>query len=421
MLKKYFLEEFGISRKDFFIIFSLLLNAFVWYSMTLNIISNVSNTFVFTDTETLTILATYHVAVIASSIAGSILSYKIRRVRFLYLWMFLGVVTSLLPFLIDVITITYVLGICFLWGVSFGLGMPSCLAFFADCSLIENRGRVSGIILFTIIISFFPVALLFKGIRVDLTTNYVISALWRTLGLIVFFLLKPEEKIATEVKKHIPFVSIFHNRHFILYFIPWVMFYLVDRSGESVLRTFLKTLFGANFYSFVQMTGPIIGSFSALIGGMLSDWIGRKRMVIFGFVALGLAYAVIGIAPTNLISWYFYRITDGIAWGILSVSFILILWGDLSQLGAREKYYVIGSMPYFLTGVIQLLSAPYVTMIPPSAVFSLASFFLFVAVLPLMYAPETLPEKKIRLRQLRGYVEKAKKVRKKYLKKSGAS
>jgi len=47
----------------------------------------------------------------------------------------------------------------------------------------------------------------------------------------------------------------------------------------------------------------------------------------------------------------------------------------------------------------------------------LASVFLFLAVLPLLYAPETLPEKKIRLRQLRKYMAAAKKVKEKYTKK----
>jgi len=37
-----------------------------------------------------------------------------------------------------------------------------------------------------------------------------------------------------------------------------------------------------------------------------------------------------------------------------------------------------------------------------------------LAVIPLMYAPETLPEKKIRERELKGYIDKAKKVKEKY-------
>lgn len=75
-------------------------------------------------------------------------------------------------------------------------------------------------------------------------------------------------------------------------------------------------------------------------------------------------------------------------------------------------YYAIGGIPYFLTPLIRVIIAPFV-MLPAYFAFSLASFFLFVAVLPLLYAPETLPEKKIELRQLRKYVEKAKEVREK--------
>jgi hypothetical protein len=36
-----------------------------------------------------------------------------------------------------------------------------------------------------------------------------------------------------------------------------------------------------------------------------------------------------------------------------------------------------------------------------------------LAVLPLMYAPETLPEKRIRERELKQYIEKAKRIREK--------
>ena len=41
--------------------------------------------------------------------------------------------------------------------------------------------------------------------------------------------------------------------------------------------------------------------------------------------------------------------------------------------------------------------------------FRLLHFFLFIAVLPLVYAPETLPEKVMKDRDLNSYVENAKK------------
>jgi hypothetical protein len=48
------------------------------------------------------------------------------------------------------------------------------------------------------------------------------------------------------------------------------------------------------------------------------------------------------------------------------------------------------------------------------AAFSVAAFFLFLAVLPLISAPETLPEKKMELRRLRSFAEEAQKAKEKY-------
>jgi len=53
------------------------------------------------------------------------------------------------------------------------------------------------------------------------------------------------------------------------------------------------------------------------------------------------------------------------------------------------------------------------------AAFSVAAFFLFLAVLPLISAPETLPEKKVELRRLRSFAEEAQKAKEKYERKVG--
>ena len=402
-----FLEESNIIRKDFFIVFILLFNTFAWFFMTLTMIDSILTDLNVTYTQDLVVRAAYFVSIIGSSIVGSILSNKINRLNFLYLWTILGVVTSSSFALVNSLTLIHILILCTLLGVSFGLGMPSCLAYFTACTPIDKRGRMSGIILLTTNLSAPLFMIVFK--MFSLMVNSMILAVWRGFGLIVF-LLKPEEKLASKKKKNVSFISVFHNRSFVLYFIAWLMFCFIDRFERPVLTH----LFGDFYY---LMIGPIIGSFFALIAGVLSDRIGRKRVILYGFVTLGIAYAVIGIAPATIVSWYFFLTVESIATGILWVTFILILWGDLSQSGTREKYYAIGAAPYFLTFVIQLLSAPYIALIPAYAAFSVASFFLFVAVFPLMYAPETLPEKKIQLRRLRKYLEKAKKIREKHVEK----
>ena len=400
--------EGRISLGNFLIIFVLLFNAFTWWYMTRKMLEDIIDNLNVSHTQNTTLWAVYYTALIGTSIVGWVLARKVGRIRFLCLWMTLGTITSLLPMFFNNVTIIHALLICFLLGASFGLGMPSCLAYFADHTLIENRGRVGGTTFFITNLS----APFFAGLLMvsDLTINSITSAVWRGLGLLMFVSLKPEEKFDARTKRNKHFVSILRNKSFTLFFMPWLMFCFLNRLEEPILREFLEP----DFYQLMTMIGAIVASFSALIGGLLSDWIGRKRVVIYGFVSLGLAYALIGIASDFLFSWYFYILIDGIAGGLFMVTFILVLWGDLAQPGTREEYYIIGNIPFFFTDVVRIGATPYIALIPSSAAFSFASFFLFLAVLPLMYAPETLPERKIELRRLRKYAEEAKKVKEKY-------
>lgn len=402
-----FLREFNILRKDFWVVLILLLNTFVWFFMTPTILNNILNGLKITSAENFVVWVAYNIASIGSLIVGGILSAKIKRLKFLYLWIIFGAVTLLLPALFGNFTLMQVLIISVLFGVSFGLGVPSCLAYFADCTLVENRGVTSGIILF--ITNLTAALLLIVTRSFDLTSVLLILAAWRASGLVIF-LLKPEEKVIVKTKNNASFVSVFKDRSFSLYFVAWLIFYFVDRLEKPILNKF----FG-NFDYFV--IGPIIGSIFVLIAGLLCDRIGRKRVVLYGFAALGIGYAVIGIVPAELFSWYLFVTIEGVAWGVLMVTFIMILWGDISKPGTGETYYAIGEIPLFLSNVVQLISVPYITLIPTSSAFSVASFFLFLAVLPLLYAPETLPQRKIELIQFKNYLGAAKKAQEKYLQK----
>jgi MFS family permease len=298
--------------------------------------------------------------------------------------------------------------ISLLLGASFGLGIPSCLAYFADCTVVENRGRIGGITFLIANISVPLLAILFSAF--DFATISVIFALLRGMGLIVFFL-KPEKQPSSQITTSVSFVSILRDKTFLLYFVACSMFPLVDRFERVLVDQFLQ-VWNPNLLDIMGDVEPIVAGFSILIAGLLCDLIGRKKIVLSGFVALGVAYAIIGLAPLYVISWYLYFIVDGVAWGIFLLTFVLILWGDLSQPGTREKYYTLGSVPFFLSYVIpQFLTESLVEQIALSAAFSLASFFLFVAVMLLVFAPETLPEKKMELRRLRKYVEAAKKTK----------
>lgn len=418
MLRR-FLGENSIGKRGFLVITILFLSVFGWYYMTLPVIEGILSDLSPNYTEKLAIWATFYLSIIGASILGTFLSKKVDRLKFLYMWTVLGVVTSLLPALLINVSFWQAWSVSLLLGASFGLGVPSCLAYFADCTVVENRGRVGGI---TFLIAYLSVPLLaILSDIFDLATFSVIFALVRGMGLIVFFQ-KPEKQASSQITTSVSFVSILRDRTFILYFVAWSMFPLVDSFARVLVDNHLEFhYYNADLLGTMGVVEPLVAGLSILIAGLLCDWIGRKKIVLSGFVALGVAYAIIGLFPDINYAWYLYFVVDGVAWGIFSLIFVLILWGDLAQSGSSQKYYTLGSIPFFLNSIIPLmLTQSFVNQIELPIAFSFASFVLFIAVMPLIFAPETLPEKKMELRRLRKFAEDARKAKEKYERKGNS-
>jgi len=361
--------------------------------------------------ENLAIWATFYISTIVTIMLGAFLSKKVDELKFIYAWIIVGAVASLLPAVFINANYSQVWSMSILLGASFGIGLPSCLAYFAEYTNIENRGRIGGISFLTANAS----TLFFVALTemFDLATFSVFFAFLRGLGLIIFFQ-KTEKQPSSQIKRSNSFVSILHDRGFQLYFIAWSMFPIID-SIERVLVDNYLLEWNSDLLESMGIVEPLVLFLSIFFAGLLCDRIGRKKIVLSGFVALGVGYAIIGIIPDLVYSWYLYFIIDGIAWGIFFLIFVLTLWGDLAQSGRSEKYYALGSIPYFLSYIIPLLlPSSFVNKDVFVSAFSVASFFLFIAVIPLVFAPETLPEKKMELRRLRKFAEDAKKAKEKY-------
>jgi MFS family permease len=281
------------------------------------------------------------------------------------------------------------------------------MAYFVDYTIIENRGKLGGLIL---CINGLGTVLFWIMAVNNIILQALTLAIWRGCGLIIFAIIKPSKELEGK-RKSISFASILNQRSFILYIIPWIMFSLIAYLSLPVQLKILDIEI-VKFFSIIESIAA--GAF-AIVGGFLSDTIGRKRITITGFIMLGLAYALLGVYPGNLLSWYFYTLVDGIAWGIFYVIFIITIWGDLSHGASSDKYYALGGLPYFVSNFLRLTIGSHIAeTVSAYAIFSFTAFFLFLAVLPLMFAPETLPEKKLRERELREYIEKAKKIKEKF-------
>jgi hypothetical protein len=394
-----FLINLGISRREFLTIFVLIVNAFTWYFVVFGVLKEILNSVDMMPYEIAMVWSVHFIGVAGATLLGAILPNRvISRNNLLTVWMLFGVISSIIPVFVGTTHIVSISVISFIFGVSFGFGMPSCMGYYSDSTVTENRGRLGGFVYFGMGVGLFLLRMIaMPSLIVELT----VLTIWRGFGLTAFLFLKPRKEHTKSLKTP-SYISILRRRPFLLYFVPWFMFSLIDCLTAPIFPPEIVRMS-------ILIGSTIIGLF-ALVGGILSDLVGRKRVVIAGFVLLGTGYAMLGILPERLISYYFYTVVDSIAWGIFGAVFLIALWGDLSENMMPEKYYAIGGMPFLLSGFLERLVAPHISeIVSVYAVFSLASFFLFLAVLPLMYAPETLPEKKIQLRKLRKYVEEAKK------------
>lgn len=378
----------------------LVFNSFVWYTLTYSLLSSYVN-------QDLSILAAYFAGSAFSAILGASL-FRRSRETCLSLWILLGAaMTALLPTIASNSAPMNVL-VTLLFGVSTGIGLPSCLAYFADTTNVENRGTYGGITYGAVGFGVLALALLTGSL--DVTQTFEALALWRFLGFVAFFLLWRNQGKIPLVSAVSSYRSIIGRRDVILYLLPWIMFSLVNFAEQPILKNSLGPI--ATLAAFVEVA---ISGFFAVVGGVLADIVGRKRVIITGFVVLGVEYAVFGLFSATQAIWYVYTVFDGIAWGMFAAVFFMTMWGDLADNNQKEKYYLLGGLPYLLAASLPMLVTPFLEIIQTAAAFSLASFFLFLAVLPLMYAPETLPEKEIKDRELREYLEKAKKVKEKYV------
>jgi MFS family permease len=381
----------------------LMTNAFVWYFFVINILEGVISKMQIDLITTALIWSAHFGGIGFSAIIGAKFFGKTKnRFQYLVLWMVLGVIASFASLLIDKTSTLSVLILSLFLGISLGIGMPNCMGFFTESVKIEKRGSLGGIVLLLSGVTMFALGV----ISVDniFLQTFILTA-WRLFGLGAFLALKTgKQKI--EVNQAPTYRTLLGHRPFILYLIPWIMFSLITYLTVPIQ----SSLVGKSDYALMAIIESAFGGIFSFAGGFFSDVLGRKRIAILGFALLGLGYSVLGMYPNELYSWYFYAIIDGVAWGLLYVLFVVVIWGDLSNNLASDKYYALGVLPFFISKFLQLsMGTNIAAAIPTSAIFSFTAFFLFLAVLPLIYAPETLPEKVMKDRDLKSYVEKAKK------------
>ncbi len=146
MLRK-FLGDYSIDKRAFLVITILFLSVIGWFYMTLPMMNHTLDVLNPSHGERLAIWAIFYISLVAASIVGTFVSSKVSRLKFLYTWTIVGAIVSLLPVFVINGDFSQVWILSLLLGSTFGLGVPSCLAYFTDYTIVENRGRIGGITL----------------------------------------------------------------------------------------------------------------------------------------------------------------------------------------------------------------------------------------------------------------------------------
>jgi MFS family permease len=385
----------------------LVMNVFSWYFPLYIFLTDNLKDVGIGYLESLIVFGSHIIAFLLSAMIGTNMAEKFASRRtLLVIWALLGILSSSFLFVLRSGDLLGISAVAISIGIALGFGLPTCLAYFADSTETENRGRVAGFTFFVALLGMLSIG--FLTFVVSFLGSVIIFTAWRAVGLVAFATKKRKIEAQKEIKTN--FRAIVSERSLVLYLIPWIMFCLIN-FFEYPLQQFYWGIEASSIVTTVEFG---ISSVSALIGGYFADAVGRKRLVISGYVLLGIGYALLSISPIYPIFIGVWTILDGIAWGLFALIFFTVIWGDIARDKMKERYYFLGALPFLISSYVSVIIAPYVETISISASFSLASFFLFLSVLPLIYAPETLPEKEIKKKELKDYIDRAKRVKEKY-------
>ena len=272
----------------------LVANSITWFSVIWLVIGNLTENA--SDGYILVISVCYFGAVMISAVIGAtLLQEKLRKKAPLTLWIIFGAVSSIVSaILIYDTNMTYLSIISIVLGIVAGLGIPSCLAFFSNHTDFKNRGKTAGVLYAVIQISSFIIFFFISELNIEYA--FVALSIWRLLALVSTSFWKSPNIQSERIKNSIN--SIIRERNFFLYFVPWILFTLIN----FVEAPLLQTAFGSQLFNDYSWIAYVLSCVSGIIAGVICDFRGRKVSGILGFILLGVGYGFLSLLSGTQIS-----------------------------------------------------------------------------------------------------------------------
>jgi hypothetical protein len=380
-----------VSKSSFFLVAIFFFSFFTTYYFLASYLLQQVNFF---GLDSLVLQSVFHFFAAIVLLVGSFLIRKINKIKIIYVCSIVNSVLMLLllwnPF--DI----FELAVLFCMVVFVSIGMLTTFAVFGSVTVPEERGRIGGLIGFVVFPFYFMVNY-FLGLNIGFFGAILLGFVINLLPL--FGLLLNSSKTILESGKTQQ-VRYYEKRVFILYFIPWIVFSLINATLARNTTTIIQTQISSSLY-FSLLSVQIVGIvFGVLFGGLIADILGRRFSLVFSLTFFGFCTALVGIFTSDLVFFIVYG-ASGLTWGFLFVLYIFVVWGDLSNQENRLQVYSIGLISYFLS--LGLGSSIEVSMsLPQSALLSVL----------IIFAPELLPSyvlEKIRMKMHMGAVKKLQK------------
>jgi MFS family permease len=337
------------------------------------------------------------------ALIGSTISARVDRRNLLASSILLGILASALMVFFQGTFLSMILSILF--GFSVGFGLPSAFAFLADSTEPEERGRVTGLVMLTMFI------LTLVGIATILFSDHALIAIIlffaisRSLGLISLAI----DKCERAPKKEITWKKVVGYRDFALYMFPWIFFCLAVGLWDWSASTLSQELtISRNIGVSISL---VCMALSGIVAGTLADRFGRKQPIAIALVLIGISLALVGLVqiPETIIIYY---LVYGIAWGFLFTLYVTIQ-GDFAPLNVKEKFYALGtSLPLLIfmgsSSTLSFLVGN--SGVPIAFISPILSAIIFLSIIPIWRANETLAASKIGERNMKEHIKKVEKI-----------